>query len=188
MREFHRARIPMGSRDEISGLRSVLLIETYMARKRMAYSALRKYVSLERSVLMGAFLPQLGSCVSLGSPPRRAVSFFSRQLPNRRTLVLLKRNGFVESDGHKCEMYAQTIFNPVKRCFRSPDGTRELSVIVLPRRNGMFPRRDFAKILYIYMSVSQRRTVFSVELVVDRFSYFHSSSVHRGTFVSPDSR
>lgn len=58
---FTEPRIPMGSRDEISGLRSVLLIETYMARKRMAYSALRKYVSLERSVLMGAFLPQLDS-------------------------------------------------------------------------------------------------------------------------------
>lgn len=57
MREFHRASIPMGSHEEISGLRSVLLIETYMARKRMAYSALRKYVSLERTVLMGAFQP-----------------------------------------------------------------------------------------------------------------------------------
>ncbi|KAL2747474.1 hypothetical protein V1477_004166, partial [Vespula maculifrons] len=30
--------------------------KTYMARKRMAYSALRKYVSLGRSVLMGALL------------------------------------------------------------------------------------------------------------------------------------
>lgn len=59
MREFHRASIPMGSHDEISGLRSVLLIETYMARKRMAYSALRKYVSLERSVFMGAFQPRV---------------------------------------------------------------------------------------------------------------------------------
>lgn len=59
MREFHRDGIPMGSHDEISGLRSVLLIETYMARKRMAYSALRKYVSLERSVLMGAFQPRV---------------------------------------------------------------------------------------------------------------------------------
>jgi len=35
--------------------RSGSLIETYMARKRMAHSALRKYVSLERAVLMGAF-------------------------------------------------------------------------------------------------------------------------------------
>lgn len=57
---------------------------------------------------------RLRARLSLGSSPRRAVSFFSRQLPNRRTLVLLKRNGFVESDGHKCEMYAQTIFNSVK--------------------------------------------------------------------------
>lgn len=55
MREFHRVCIPMGSHGEISGLRSSVLIETYMARKRMAYSALRKYVSLERAVLMGAF-------------------------------------------------------------------------------------------------------------------------------------
>lgn len=35
--------------------RSGSLIETYMARKRMAHSALRKYVSLERAMLMGAF-------------------------------------------------------------------------------------------------------------------------------------
>lgn len=55
VREFHRDPYSHGvPHEEISGLRSVLLIETYMARKRMAYSALRKYVSLERSVLMGA--------------------------------------------------------------------------------------------------------------------------------------
>lgn len=78
VREFHRDPYSHGvPHEEISGLRSVLLIETYMARKRMAYSALRKYVSLERSVLMGA---SLGSSVSLGSPPFH-VSFFSRELP-----------------------------------------------------------------------------------------------------------
>lgn len=56
MREFHRARIPMGSRGRfLDYVRSGSLIETYMARKRMAHSALRKYVSLERAVLMGAF-------------------------------------------------------------------------------------------------------------------------------------
>lgn len=50
MREFHRARIPMGSRGRfLDYVRSGLLIETYMARKRMAHSALRKYVSLERA-------------------------------------------------------------------------------------------------------------------------------------------
>lgn len=55
MREFHRARIPMGSRGRfLDYVRSRLLIETYMARKRMAHSALRKYVSLERKALMGA--------------------------------------------------------------------------------------------------------------------------------------
>ena len=70
----------------------------------MAYSALRKYVSVERPVLMGAFLPQLDSVrLPRVLSPHRAASFFSRQLPNRRTLVLLKRNGFVESDV-KCEM------------------------------------------------------------------------------------
>lgn len=56
VREFHRARIPMGSRGRfLDYVRSGLLIETYMARKRMAHSALRKYVSLERTALMGAF-------------------------------------------------------------------------------------------------------------------------------------
>jgi len=56
VREFHRARIPMGSRGRfLDYVRSGLLIETYMARKRMAHSALRKYVSLERKALMGAF-------------------------------------------------------------------------------------------------------------------------------------
>lgn len=56
MREFHRARIPMGSCGRfLDYVRSGLLIETYMARKRMAHSALRKYVSLERTALMGAF-------------------------------------------------------------------------------------------------------------------------------------
>jgi len=56
VREFHRARIPMGSRGRfLDYVRSELLIETYMARKRMAHSALRKYVSLERTALMGAF-------------------------------------------------------------------------------------------------------------------------------------
>lgn len=56
MREFHRARIPMGSRGRfLDYVRSGPLIETYMARKRMAHSALRKYVSLERAALMGAF-------------------------------------------------------------------------------------------------------------------------------------
>jgi len=55
VREFHRARIPMGSRGRFLDYeRSRLLIETYMARKRMAHSALRKYVSLERKALMGA--------------------------------------------------------------------------------------------------------------------------------------
>lgn len=56
VREFHRAHIPMGSRGRfLDYVRSGLLIETYMARKRMAHSALRKYVSLEREALMGAF-------------------------------------------------------------------------------------------------------------------------------------
>lgn len=76
MREFHRDPYSHGvPHEEISGLRSVLLIETYMARKRMAYSALRKYVSLERSVLMGAFqfvrLPRLPTSFLLLSPIAR---------------------------------------------------------------------------------------------------------------------
>lgn len=40
---------------KISGLRSRFLIETYMVRKWMVHLALRKYVSLEQTVLMGAF-------------------------------------------------------------------------------------------------------------------------------------
>jgi len=56
VREFHRARIPMGLHGRfLDYVRSGPLIETYMARQRMAHSALRKYVSLERVVLMGAF-------------------------------------------------------------------------------------------------------------------------------------
>lgn len=52
---FTERCIPMGSRGRfLDYVRSGSLIETYMAKKRMAHSALRKYVSLERAVLMGA--------------------------------------------------------------------------------------------------------------------------------------
>lgn len=84
MREFHRARIPMGSRGRfLDYVRSGSLIETYMARKRMAHSALRKYVSLERAALMGAFsyLSLFSRCAS-PTDPRPSLLLVHRSPPD----------------------------------------------------------------------------------------------------------